>query len=249
METMQQVLVDEVALLEQQVQAGGATRAVRARLERLKRERDRDSLGVLAKAFDDFEFRDGVLYRARLRPRAKLLDFAGLPPWTTLQVLEVGHNPLEGVFVGAFLNACPALHTVLGLRARQFPEVPCPRITCLELEMSEVPEVLAERFPSLRDLQLEYVFDAVAFWSQPFIQGLETVRLRSLTWAKGTLRTGHFFSPDGFVEWIEAGPALRRMELGENELVESGELYGLLEVLAAARRKGAEIVVVPNAPQ
>lgn len=246
MNATQLVATDELAMLEQQVKEAGATPRLLARIERIKHSHDREALGGLAKVFDDFEFREGVLYRARLRPRAKVADFSEAPPWATLQALDLGRNGLPGLDPGAFFNSRPALHTVHRLPPQALPAVPCPRITAVSITGEADPSLLEERFPALRSLCLEFVHDAKAFWSHAFIQRLESVSLRSLTWSKGTLRTSNRFSPDAFIEWIDSGPELRRMELPEDELVQAGELYLLLDVLAAARRRGAEVVVVPS---
>lgn len=237
---------DELAMLEQQVKDGGATPRLLERIERLKHHRDRETLGGLAKLFEDFEFRDGVLYRARLKTRAKVVEFREALHWATLQELDLGSNELAGLLPGAFLNSLPALHTLQRLSVRAFPEEPCPGVTALRLTDEPDPSLLGERFPSLRALCLDYVRDAKLFWSHPFIQRLESVTLRSMTWANGTLRTSDGFIPDAFLDWIDFGPELRRMELPEDDLVQTGELYGLLEVLAAARRRGAEVVIVPG---
>ncbi|HEY0881028.1 MAG TPA: hypothetical protein VGD87_05840, partial [Archangium sp.] len=62
-------VVDELAMLEQQVKDGTAPRGVNSRIAHLTKRRERELLGPLAKLFEDSEFRDGVLFRARLRRR------------------------------------------------------------------------------------------------------------------------------------------------------------------------------------
>ncbi len=74
--------------------------------------------------------------------------------------------------------------------------------------------------------------------------------IRDLTWSQGTLTTrGGRFAHDAFAEWVDLGPPLQRMELHEDELMSAGELYGIQDLLAAARRRGAEVIVTPPSPE
>lgn len=242
-----EVLVD----LQQQVAAaeltGKSPRALLARIERLKKERERASLGKLAQLFDTSEFRDGVLFSAKLRRRPK--DFAESlkePQWATLQRLdlaEIEHPELKGR-TAEFFNSMPLLDTVEELNPRLLPEAPCPRVTRVSMPQIEIAR-LAQAFPALRHLSFDFLTDPLPFWGHPFIEALESVSVRDLTWSKGTLTTRAGFMHDAFVEWIEFGPPLQRMELPEDELVSEGELYRLQDLMAAARRKGAEVIVTP----
>ena len=101
----------------------------------------------------------------------------------------------------------------------------------------------------MRELTFNFLTDPLPFWSHPFIEALDAVTIRELTWKHGTLTTGAGFMHDAFVDWIDFGPPLQRMELPEDELMSAGELYGLQDLLAAARRKGAEVIVTPPSPE
>ncbi len=234
--------------LELEVAGGRAPRSTVGKLERLKKERHRAMLGRLAKVFDAYEFRDDVLFSARLRRRSReLAECLDDPQWATLQQLEFasGSFPeLEGR-LGAFINSLPQLHTLAHLQPRLLPEVPCPRITTVSLPEAPV-ERLAQVFPALRSLEFDHLRDALAFWGHPFIEKLESVTVRSLTWSQGKLITRAGLGHDAFLEWIEAGPPLTHLELSEDDILSAGELYGLRELLAAARKKGAEVILMPS---
>jgi hypothetical protein len=239
------VMIDLEQQLAQAVAAGKSQRPILAKIERHRRETQRAALGRLAQVFDAFEFRDGVLSSAAMRSRPKELG-ACLKDreWATLQELDLAsadHADLKGK-AGEFFNSLPLLHTVLNLNPRLMPEVPCPRITRASMPQVDVGK-LAQLFPGLRHLGFTFLTDPLPFWSHPFIEALESVTIRELTWSKGTLSTRSSFMHDAFVEWVEFGPPLQRLELPEEELMSHGELYGLQELFAAARRKGAEIIV------
>ncbi len=236
--------------LELEVAAGNAPRAVVAKLQRLKKERQRATLGRLAKVFDVYEFRDEVLFSARLKRRSRdLAECIDDPQWATLQHLDLasGSFPeLEGR-TAAFFNGLPQLQSLANLQPRLLPREPCPRITTLSMHETPVSQ-LAEAFPGLRSLEfVDSLRDALAFWGHPFIQKLESVSVRSLTWSQGKLTSRSGFSHYAFADWIEAGPPLTHMELTEDDFFSPGELYALRELLAAARRKGAEVILVPGA--
>ncbi|MDP2276438.1 MAG: hypothetical protein Q8N23_25855 [Archangium sp.] len=246
----EQVMVSEQERsLELEVAGGHATRSTLGKLERLRKERQRASLGRLARLFDDYEFRDEMLFSARLRRRAgELVQCLDDPQWATVQLLDLasGSFPaLEGK-MGAFFNSLPQLHTVTRLQPRLLPEVPCPRITSVSLPAAPLDR-LAAAFPGLRSLEfVDHLRDARAFWAHPFIDKVESVTVRSLTWSQGKLTTRAGLARDAFVEWVESGPPLTHMELSEDDILSAGELYGLRELLAAARRKGAEVILMPS---
>jgi hypothetical protein len=243
------VMIDELTTLEQRVQDGTATRGMKSRLERLKKRRERESLGSLAKLFDAHEFRDGVLYRARLRRLRNPVPYVAEPQWSTVQVLNLNGHRLDGVPSADFLNSLPALHTLHGLTMRTMPQSPCPGIRELEVSSNAAPEVLATMFPNLRKLIVEYLYDAQLFWSHEFIRGLEQVTICPLTWTRDTLRANALYGLSEYVEAIDFGPPLKRLELLEDVLLEGGDLYRVGPALDAARRKGAEVIVVPGEPQ
>ena len=234
--------------LELEVAGGRASGLIIRKLARLKKERQRAALGRLARVFDVYEFRDEVLFRARLRRRPhELADCLDDPQWATLQHLDLasGNLPeLEGR-TGAFFNSLPQLRSLADLQPHLIPEVPCPQITTLSIQETPVDR-LAQAFPKLRALEfVDYLRDALAFWGHPFIQQLESVTVRSLNWSQGRLSTRGSFGHHAFVNWVESGPPLKQLELPENEYFSAGELYGLRELLAAARRKGAEVILMP----
>jgi hypothetical protein len=238
--------------LEHEIAEGRGTRTMAAKLERLKRERQQLQLGRLARLFDRSEFRDDVLYSARLRGRPKTLaECLEDPQWATIQrldLVEASLPELEGRS-GAFFNSMPLLTTLENLHPRLLPEAPCPRITSLSMPHMPVAP-LAAAFPALRSLEfVNSIADPGPLWADPFIRALDSMTLRSLTWSQGILTARAGFSRDAFVAWIENGPPLTRMEVCEDELLESGELYGLQDFLAAVRRKGAEVVLMPGQPR
>ncbi len=229
---------------------GRSARAMVAQLERLKKERERTALGRLAKLFDTYEFRDEVLFSAKLRRKSKeLSECLNEPEWATLQKLDlssIDHPELKGRSA-EFVNSMPLLETLENLNPRLLPEAPCPRITSVSMPQIDITR-LAAGFPGLRTLSFDFLTDPLPFWGHPFIGALDAVTLRNLTWKQGTLTTRGGFMHSAFVEWIDFGPPLQRLELPEDELLSSGELYGLQELLAAARRRGAEVVVTPPSP-
>ena len=187
------------------------------------------------------------MFSAKLRRRPKeLAECLKEPQWATLQQLDLASNDLPELKgkTAELFNSMPLLHALENLNPRLLPEAPCPRITSVSLPQIDVTR-LAQSFPGLRALTFDFLTDPLPFWGHPFIEALESVTIRELTWSKGTLTSRAGFMHDAFVEWIDFGPPLQRMELPEDELVSSGELYGLQELLAAARRKGAEVVVTP----
>jgi hypothetical protein len=239
----------ELAMLQQRVNDGTATRGMKSRLERLKKQQERESLGRLFKLFDAYEFRDGALFRVRLRRSRGVAAYVAEPQWSTVQVLDLNGHLLDGVPSAEFINSLPALHTLQGLSLRVMPRSPCPRITALGVTSDCAPEVLAATFPSLRTLSVEYLHDAQRFWSNEFIRALERVTICPLTWTADTLRVNEMFGLEEYVESIDFGPPLKRLELLEDVLLEGGDLYRMGPALAAARRKGAEVIVVPGEPQ
>lgn len=228
---------------------GRLTRTQLAKLERTKKQQEHASLGRLAKLFDRYEFRDGVLFSAKLRRRPKgLEEYLNDPQWATLQRLDLGmgHSAELVGRAGALFNSMPLLHTIENLDPRLIPEVPCRRITAVSMWSAPMVQ-LAEVFPCLRELEFTgYLLDPHEFWGHPFTETLESVTLSPLTWSKGklTARGGHLHHD--CVSWIELGPAISRMELSEDEFARTTELYELRDLFAAARQKGAEVVLVPG---
>jgi len=241
--------VDELAMLEQQVKDGTAPRGVNARMIRLRKRREKELLGPLAKLLETYEFREGMLFSGRLRRRPKRFEsLLEAPQWSTIRVLDLnGHEP-DPETLASLLNALPALDTLRGVYGSSLPDVACPRVTELELRSDPAPDELAVSFPNLRKLRVSSPSEPERFWSHPFILGLESVTIDSLTWTGGTLRADDCSWLDHLLGSITFGPALKRMELAEDAVLHGGEFFGLGEALAAARLKGAEIVVVPGEP-
>ena len=144
-----EILKDEVVVdLQKQVAAaqltGKSTRATVAQLERLKKEKERTALGRLARLFDTYEFRDDVLFSAKLRRRPK--EFSQClndPQWATLQQLDLASIDLPELKgrTAAFFNSMPLLNTLENLNPRLLPEVPCPRITRVSMPQVEVNDL------------------------------------------------------------------------------------------------------------
>jgi hypothetical protein len=235
---------DELKYLERKVSEGGGSPGVLRRLERLKRKNEKDTLGLLARALYAYEFRDDVLHTARLRDTKYLGECAKDPRWATVEVLDLGWNALKrlGIPTSDFLASMPLLHT-LSLQPSQVPERPCPGITTLSVTGDVDIGVIAERFPGLTTLELRYVSELTELWAHPFVQQLESITLGSLTWAGGVLRLGDGGSSSA--GWIAQGPALRRLEVQEDELG-GDRLWDLQDLFDAARRKGAEVVLLPE---
>ncbi|MDP1828712.1 MAG: hypothetical protein Q8L48_35940 [Archangium sp.] len=235
---------DELINLEREVSEGNASPAVLRRLERLRHKNEKATLGLLAKALSSYEFRDDVLHTARLRDTKYLAECAKDAQWATVEVLDLGWNSLKrlGIATSDFLASMPLLHTLL-IQAAQVPERPCPSITTLRLTGDLEIAVIAERFPGLTTLELDYVSQPAELWAHPFAQQLESVTVGSLTWKEDVL----FLRPGGSssVEWIAQGPALRRLEVQEEELHDE-RLWDLQQLFDAARRKGAEVVLLPE---
>jgi hypothetical protein len=236
---------DDLIRLELEVLEGRATPASLRRLARLRRKHENAALGRLVKVLDTWEFRDGVLHTARLRDSTKqLADCLGDRQWATVQVLELGWNKLK-VLGGTsdLLSSMPLLHT-LTLGRAPMPVLPCPHITKLTVPDASIA-LIAERFPGLRVLELEYTSEPAALWQHPFLYGLDSISVGQLTWTKDVVRlkTRHY-SDD--TRCLEHGPALRRFEVQEEELLGEGG-WELQELFQAARRKGAEVVLLPEA--
>lgn len=236
---------DELINLEREVSEGGASEAVVRRLERLKSKAEKEALGLLAKALHTYEFRGDVLHTARLRDSKYLVECARDPHWATVEVLDLGwvRSKSLGGDTSDFIASLPLLHT-LSLEADQFPQRPCPGITTLHLNGDVPIAVIAERFPGLRALALHYLHRTAELWAHPFAQQLESITLGALTWTDGVLRLGPHQGGSS-AEWIAQGPALRRLELREDELAEE-RLFELQLLFEAARRKGAEVVLLPE---
>lgn len=235
---------------EQEVQnlEGRLTRTQLAKLARTKRQQEHVSLGRLAKLFERYEFRDGVLFSATFRRWLKgLEECLNDPQWATLQQLDLASSHAGELVgrTGALFNSMPLLQTIENLDARMIPEVPCPSITSVSMWSAPIAQ-LAEAFPCLRELEFSaFHTDPREFWGNPFTETLETVTLSPLTWSKGklTARDGQLHS--GYASWVEFGPAISRMELSEDEFAGT-ELYEQRDVFAAARHKGAEVVLIPG---
>ena len=236
---------DELINLEREVSEGNASPGALRRLERLKHKNEKDTLGLLAKALHSYEFRDDVLHTARLRDSKYLGECAKDPRWATVEVLDLGWNSLKrlGLTISDFLASMPLLHT-LSLQADQVPERPCPGITTLNVSGELAIEIIAERFPGLTTLELDHVRRPSALWAHPFAEQLESITLGSLTWTGNVLRVRHAGSSS--VQWIAQGPALRRLEVQEEELGHD-RVWDLQELFDAARRRGAEVVLLPEA--
>lgn len=234
---------DELINLEREVSEGRASPGLLRRLERLRRKNEKAALGPLARTLSGYEFRDDVLHTARLRDTKYLGECAKDAQWATVEVLDLGWNSLKrlGIATSDFLAAMPLLHT-LSIHAAQVPERPCPAITTLSVTGALEIAVIADRFPGLTTLELDYLSRPAEFWAHPFAQQLESITLGSLTWAEDVLR----LRPGGSssVEWITQGPALRRLEVQEEDLGEG--LWDLQQLFDAARRKGAEVVLLPE---
>lgn len=245
MNTTTPLKTDDLIRLKLEVLEGRGTPALLRRIERLERKHENTALGRLVKVLDTWEFRDGVLHTARLRDSTKhLADCLGDPHWATVQVLELRWNKLKVLAdTSDLLASMPLLHT-LTLGRAPIPALPCPRITKLTLPDAPIA-LIAERFPGLKVLELEYTTEPAALWQHPFLHGLESISVGQLTWTKDVVRlkTQHY-SDD--TRCLEHGPALRRFEVQEEELLGEGG-WELQELFQAARRKGAEVVLLPEA--
>jgi hypothetical protein len=244
------VVADRERQLADAVDSGKSQRVILKQLEKLRAERQRLALGELSRIFDDYEFREGALVKARLKRRPKGIgELLNEPQWASLEELDLGsldHQELHGK-TGAFFNSLQKLQTVANLNSRLLPEVPCPRITTLSASQVD-PDRLASLFPELRTLGFSYLTDPLRFWSHPFIESLDSVTVGALTWSNGTLTSRAHYLHGAFIEWVELGPPLVRLELEEDHLLGSGEKPRMQELFAAARRKGAEIVLKESPP-
>lgn len=241
---------DELAMLEEQVREGAAPRGAKARIRRLRELLDREVLGPLFRLFASYEFRDGVLFRAQLRYRSNrsrdLAEAIAAPRWGTIRELDLHGRPLEPLTPDSLFDSLPSLETLHGLGSRSLPAIPRPSIVELQLTSDVDPVALATRFPSLRRLHVEKVFNTRSFWSHRFMHGLDFVSTGPLRWQRGTLSVDNCYGLDHLTELIELGPQLERMELFEDSLFAGREPWRLYEVLDVARRRGAEIVIVPR---
>lgn len=249
-EVVNEAVLDRERQLAEAVESGKSPRVILKQLERIRLERQKIALGELGRIFDHHEFRDGVLSKATLKRRPKGIgDLLNEPQWASLEELDLAsldHAELHGR-TGAFFNSMQKLHTVDNLNSRLLPEVPCPRITTLSVSQVD-PSRLATLFPELRTLRFSYLTDPLRFWSHPFIESLDSVTVGDLTWSSGTLTARAGYIHGAFVEWVELGPPLVRMELEEDQLLCTGEKPRMQNLFAAARRKGAEIVLTGSPP-
>lgn len=237
---------EELSRLEQAVNEGRGTPALLRRIERLERKHQNAALGRLVKMLQTWEFRDGVLHTARLRDSTKhLADCLGDPQWATVQVLDLGWNKLKVLAdTSDLLASMPLLHT-LTLGRAPMPALPCPRITKLTVD-DEPIALIAERFPGLRVLELVHTSEPTELWQHPFLFRLESLSVGELVFTKDIVRLGGRYSGSE-VRCLEQGPVLRRFEVPEEALLDEGRCWDLQELFEAARRKGAEVVLLPEA--
>lgn len=241
-----QLKTDELINLEREVSEGRDTPALLRRLERLKRKHQKDALGRVAKALQGYEFRDDVLHTAHVRDGKHLGECAKDPQWATVEVLDLGWNTLRGlgIPISDFLDAMPLLHT-LSIRAAQLPERPCPGIATLSVTGEVTLALLAERFPGINKLELGFISRPEDLWAHPLVGQLESITLGALTWTEDVLRLRPG-QATAYAEWIAKGPPLRRLEIQEEDVFGSQAACDLQELFDAARRKGADVVLLPE---
>lgn len=249
----------ELIVLQCEEEAGRGNEQTRRRIAQLVRKHSRRLLGPLAQVLEQVEFRRGVPHAAALKRLAKNLPGClDDPGWANLAALDLSGCRLPWLIgrTAAFINSRPALK-VVRLDRNQFPEAPCPRV--LRASIGSAPiSALGETFPALRELAVSRLYtDPAEFWRVPVLHTLESVTLTSdfanvqlLTWTRDKLRL-HGGGVDGYLaEWVSAGPAFKRLELPESTLYAERSIYGrgepsdIHEIIAAARGRGAEIVLV-----
>lgn len=220
-------------------------------------ERRRRLLGSLADLIGNAVFRGDQLVGGALRFRAASFQAClDHPQWRSLEVLDLQWRSSKALALGAFINGLPALQELKGLWRQMLPEVPCPRVTRLGAMGVPVKD-LARLFPAVRSLELQNPCESPeAFWSDRFVQRLESLRLTAahgaaeLWWSKDVLtavRPG-FLDQKAEVAWIAAGPLLRRFEFGEDTHPSEFGWYEAGLLVDVARRRGAvELPVI--APQ
>jgi hypothetical protein len=237
---------DELIDLEREVSEGRGTPTLLRRLERVRHRQQKEALGRVARALRSYEFRDGVLHTACLRGGKHLGECARDPQWATVEVLEFGWGSLKGLGMplSDFLDAMPLLHT-LSLHGEQLPERPCPGITTLQAGGPVEVALIAERFPALEALALSFSGRSQELWGAPFIQQLESLTLGALTW-KGDVVTARSSPGNSFAEWLVKGPPFRRLEIQEEEVFGAHAADELQALFDAARRKGADVVLLPE---
>jgi len=242
-----QLKTDELIDLERELAEGRGTPALERRHDRLKRKHEKEVLGPVAKALQSYEFRDGVLHTAVLRDGKHLGECAKDPRWATVEVLDVGWSrTLKGLGIplSDFLAAMPLLHT-LALRGEQWPERPCPEITTLRVDGMVAIALIAERFPGLDTLELNYTNRPEELWAHPLVSQLESITLGALTW-KGDVALLRPDQRNAYADWLVKGPPLRRLEIQEEHVFGAGDPCDLQALFDAARRKGADVVLLPE---
>lgn len=227
--------------------------AIEARLEQLTRRHLKDLLGPLHKVLEDVHFDEhGELVQARLRAARKEVPDLDDRRWHSLHTLDVARGASAWLFgpggqFDRFINALRSLTTLHGLSRRaHWPATPCTRVEHLEVSGVDF-DVLFDTFPAARTVTWNGF--GVRPWSHPRLAQLERFSLgdqwaHSLSWSKGVLRVNQLPSLDA-LEWIAAGPPLERLELEERRFDWEGLAYDLRDVFAAARARGAQVVVVP----
>lgn len=213
-----------------------------------EKERRHRLLGPLAEVLSGERFRERVLISAHLRFRSAM--FPGClddPHWATLEALHLDwcRTPWFIGRTGAFFNSLPALRAIEGLPRKLLPEAPCLRITRLSAEQASLAQ-LRSAFPALTSLELGRPHDSPdVFWDDPFVRNLGTVTLcvdhAQFTWTGSVLRVDQLrgYRFDRAVQWIDDGPALTRLEVGEGA---ADRWLSLRAVIEAARRRGAQDV-------
>jgi hypothetical protein len=222
--------------------------------EKARRQR---LLGPLAEVLSGERFRERVLVSASLRFRSAVFPAClEHPRWATLEVLDLEWQKTPWFIgkMGSFLGALSALHTVKGLSAKLMPEVACPRINRLSVEAGSIAAI-RDAFPAITSLEVVGPCEASdLFWDEPFVRALSSVTIEvgncRFTWTGSVLRLDQLggWGAAHAIHWIDDGPALTRVELGEGLRVQS-DRSDLKIFLEAARLRGAQDVPKLRVPK
>ncbi|MFZ5443462.1 MAG: hypothetical protein ACOZQL_25870 [Myxococcota bacterium] len=227
----------ELARLEQELAEGRTPGRTRMRLAKVRRDRERALLGRVAKVLDGYELRGDALVQAMVRRCPALLECADDPLWRTVEALEFRGEP-RGFLLGAFLNAMPALRSLV---CTALPEVAVPHVETLTL--SCFGPRLGECFPGVRRLHVNRVEDARAFWDFVRARGLERVQVGSLTWEGDRLRAASSWIDSGMLEVVWLGPQVRQLVIPEDHVFGDDSGWRLGQLFARVRAMGGDVVL------